>query len=83
MLGAGVGQGQQCASTRSQTLHQLLNKNVNQWSITSLQYTEKINAIRDWIIKTGQPVTVVDNLAFRTMVNKLDAKFKIPGNFNS
>jgi hypothetical protein len=70
---------QQHDSAQSRTLNGLLDKNFNQWSKTSSPYTEKLNAVHDWITKTGQPVTVVDNHAYRAMVNKLDAKFKIPG----
>jgi hypothetical protein len=70
---------QQHDSAQSRTLNGLLNKNLHQWSKKHSPYTEKLNAVRDWITKTGQPITVVDNPAFRAMVNKLDAKFEIPG----
>lgn len=79
LLILGIDQGQQSDSTRSRTLHQLLNKHDNQWNKTSLQYNEKLDAVRDWIVKTGQPITVVDNPEFRTLVKRLDAKFKMPG----
>jgi len=47
----------------------------------SIQHKERLSALLDMFIDTGDPVTHVDNPSFRAMLAKTDPKFRLPGDY--
>jgi hypothetical protein len=45
---------------------------------TSLQYLNRLNVLLDFIIRTGQPLSLVDNKYFIKLLAVFDDKFKQP-----
>lgn len=52
------------------SLLNFVNKTSTTWKTDSLQYICRVDAVRDMIIRTGYPVTIVDETSFREMANK-------------
>jgi hypothetical protein len=70
----------QNTSKVTQTLEDCITRSVTHWSLDSVQHKERLGAMVQMFIDTCDPVTRVDNPSFRTMMAKLDPKFKMPGN---
>ncbi|CAG8499445.1 15694_t:CDS:2, partial [Racocetra fulgida] len=58
-------------------------KNKNDTELTNLPHNESrqlqlCQYLTDWIITDSQPLTVIENPAFKKFISELDPKFKIP-----
>lgn len=53
------------------------------WQKDSFQFTCRVDAVRDMIIRSGYPVTIVDEPYFKEMTKTLDPKFVLPGKVSS
>jgi hypothetical protein len=52
---------------------------IKQWDRQSVQYKERMNAVRDMTITTGYPVTFVDQPGVRNMLKAFGPKFPVLG----
>jgi hypothetical protein len=66
------------SSTQNQTLLQCINRRTTAWSTSSDEHKSRLNSLIHMIITTCNPVTLVDNAAFRKFVNTLEPKFAMP-----
>jgi len=71
--------GSASEASKPQPLPAFMQKSATMWSKDSVQYEDRINAVTDWIIRTGYPVTAVNEPSFHSMLNVADSKFKLPG----
>lgn len=61
------------------TLHSFVGKTQHSWQKDSFQYTCRVDAVRDMLIRSGYPITIVDEPYFKDMTRALDPKFVLPG----
>jgi len=52
---------------------------VKKWSCDSLQYSERVDVLENFLNDTGYPVSLVNKPCFRAMLTKFDPKFGVPG----
>jgi hypothetical protein len=49
------------------------------WKATARQHLALTRAVADFILVDGQPVSVVEGIGFRRMVESLEPRYELPG----
>jgi hypothetical protein len=60
------------------TLQECLNRRQQSWLKTSAEHRQRQDSLMKMFISTGYPLALLDNSAFRNMLQTLDPKFTAP-----
>jgi hypothetical protein len=64
---------------KNQTLQSCIQRRIVTWPTDSVEHKERLKGVMNMVVATNSPLTLLDNSAFRDMINKLDPKFHTPG----
>ncbi len=67
------------ATERLLTLQEFMANRDGRWPVNSTEFQQRMKAVESWIIATGCPLTYIDVLEFKIMLNTCDRKFVVPG----
>jgi len=64
--------------SKNQTLHSFMQKQTTRWGENTVEFKEKKAALINMIVDTNSPLSMIDQLSFRQMMNTMDPKFQVP-----
>jgi len=67
------------SSSGSQTITECITRRPVSCEASSNEHQRRESSLISFVVDTGYPVTVVDNVKFREFCSSMDSKFKIPG----
>lgn len=66
-------------TTKSQTIQDCVHRNVTSWARDSVEHQQRMASVRDMLVDSCYPLTMMDKHSFRKMIKTLDPKFTLPG----
>lgn len=76
---AAVSDSAAISTEKTQTLQACLSKRHVTWPTNSMEHQQREWSVVNMLVDSGYPVTMVDHLSFRVMMQ--DPKFKLPGKY--